>query len=67
MTFNEKTVTLKLKRIEVCNLLIACTTLSQGENRKHWKALHDKLIEILNDFDEKNFEKFTKETEIISR
>ena len=58
MTFNEKTVTLKLKRIDVCNLLIACTSLSQGEHREHWKELHDKLMEILNDFDEKNFKEF---------
>lgn len=53
---NQKTVTLKLKRIEVCNLLIACTALSDGEHREHWKELHDKLEEILNEFDERNFE-----------
>jgi hypothetical protein len=55
MTHNEKTVTLKLKRIDVCNLLIACTALSDGEHREHWKLLHDKLEQILVDFDEKNF------------
>lgn len=54
MTHNEKTVTLKLKRIEVCNLLIACTALSEGKNREHWKELHDKLEEILKEFDEKH-------------
>ena len=53
---NEKTVTLKLKRIDVCNLMMACTALSQEENREHWKDLHDKLKEIIKDFDEKNFE-----------
>ena len=52
---NEKTVTLKLKRIEVCNLMMACTALSQEENREHWKELHDKLKQILKDFDDKNF------------
>lgn len=52
---NEKTVTLKLKRIEVCNLMMACTALSQGDNREHWKHLHDKLKQILKDFDDKNF------------
>ena len=51
---NQKTVTLKLKRIEVCNLMMACTELSQGENREHWRALHDKLKAILTEFDEKN-------------
>ena len=51
---NEKTVTLKLKRRDVCNLLLATTALSEGENREHWRVLHDKLKEILDDFDEKN-------------
>lgn len=55
-TLNQKTVTLKLKRIEVCNLMIACTALSQGENREHWKELHAKLKEIINEFDEKNMD-----------
>ena len=55
-TLNQKTVTLKLKRIDVCNLMIACTALSQEENREHWKLLHDNLMQILNEFDEKNFE-----------
>lgn len=55
MTHNEKTVTLKLKRIDVCNLLLATTALSDGENREHWKVLHDKLKQILDEFDEKNF------------
>lgn len=51
---NEKTVPLKLKRIEVCNLMMACTALSQEENREHWKEIHDKLKQILKDFDDKN-------------
>lgn len=53
---NQKTVTLKLKRIELCDLLLACTSLSHGENRTKWKLLHDKLKAILDEFDEKNFE-----------
>ena len=60
MTFNETTVTLKLKRIDVCNLLIACTALSEGEHREHWNVLHDKLEKILNEYDEKNFPKFAE-------
>lgn len=51
---NEKTVTLKLKRIDVCNLMMACTSLSQEEDREHWKNLHDKLREIIAKFDEEN-------------
>lgn len=54
---NQRTVTLKLKRIDVCNLLLATTSLSEGENREHWRALHDKLKEILDDFDAKNADK----------
>ena len=54
---NQRTVTLKLKRIDVCNLLLATTSLSEDENREHWKALHDKLKEILDDFDAKNADK----------
>lgn len=51
---NQKTITLKLKRIEVLNLATACLALSDGENREHWKELHQKLKEIIKDFDEKN-------------
>jgi hypothetical protein len=53
---NEKIISLKLKRIDVCNLMLATTSLSQGENREHWKELHDKLKQILDEFDEKNKE-----------
>lgn len=54
---NQRTVTLKLKRIDVCNLMLATTALSEGENREHWRVLHDKLKEILDDFDAKNADK----------
>lgn len=55
-TLNEKTVTLKLKRIDVCDLLIATTSLSHETNAKKWGLLHDKLLQILNEFDEKNID-----------
>ena len=51
---NQRTVTLQLKRIDVCNLLLATSVLSDGENRGHWKVLHNTLSEILDDFDAKN-------------
>lgn len=51
---NEKIVTLKLKRIDVCNLIMAANALSEGENRERWKLLREKLKEILSDFDKKN-------------
>lgn len=51
---NEKIVTLKLKRIDVCNLIMAANALSEGKNRERWKLLREKLKEILSDFDKKN-------------
>lgn len=51
---NLKTITMKLKRIDVCNLLMATSLLSDGENREHWRELYEKLKEILEDFDQKN-------------
>lgn len=50
---NYKTVTLKLDRIELCDLLIATTLLKYEGKAKKWGLLHDKLKAILEDFDEK--------------
>lgn len=52
---NERTVSLKLKRIDLCDLLIACSDLrfrTEPEGQK-WADLHDKLEAILEDFDSK--------------
>lgn len=46
------TVTLKLKRIEVCDLLIACNATYGASGAQKWADLHDKLEEILKQFDE---------------
>lgn len=54
MTHNEKTVTLKLKRIDVCNLILATTSLKHETKAEKWELLHDKLKEILDEFDEKH-------------
>lgn len=51
LPLNEKTVTLKLKRIDVCDLLLATTALSNDVDAEKWKLLHDKLRQILDDFD----------------
>lgn len=51
---NYKTVTLKLYRIEVCNLLLATTSLKHDTKAEKWAVLHDKLKAILEDFDEKH-------------
>ena len=55
---NLKTVSLKLKRIELCDLLLACTVLADqqkenGESSQRWNNLHEKLKTILDDFDKK--------------
>lgn len=52
---NEKTVTVKMKRIDLCNLMLACTVLDDAtdENTTKWAKLHDQLKEILDDFDSK--------------
>lgn len=55
---NQKTITLKMKRIEVCDLMLACTVLSisakeDGKGGKKWEALHDQLKSILDEFDKK--------------
>ena len=54
-SINEKTVTVKLKRIELCDLLLACTALdsTSDDNTTKWSKLHDKLRDILDDFDSK--------------
>lgn len=52
---NARTVTVKMKRTDLCDLLIACTALDKGtdENTTKWAKLHDRLQEILDDFDSK--------------
>lgn len=51
---NSKTVTLKLKRIDVCNLMLACTALSDSApETSKWSTLHDKLKTIIDEFDKK--------------
>lgn len=52
---NQKTVTLKLRRIDVCDLMLACTLIDEQtpDDNQKWSGLHDKLEAILSDFDEK--------------
>lgn len=61
---NQRTVTVKMARVDLCNLLIACTSANaiarqnatdRGENveRTHWDDLHDLLKEQLDAFDKK--------------
>ena len=55
MMLNQKTVTIKMKRIELCDLILACTNAMQNANDggEKWKKLHDMLKEQLDAFDEK--------------
>lgn len=54
MTRNGKTVTLKLRRIDVVDLMIATTALKNETEAEKWGVLHEKLQEILDDFDNKH-------------
>ena len=49
-TTNDKTVTVKLTRGELCRLLILITGIGEGES---WKRLHDKLRDQLEAFDKR--------------
>lgn len=54
---NGMTMNVNLKRIEICDLMIACTCAeySANDGGKKWKNLHDKLEQMLNEFDAENF------------
>lgn len=54
-SLNARTVNVKISRLDLCDLMLACTALdteTDPENTK-WRKLHDKLKSILNEFDEK--------------
>lgn len=52
---NQRTITLKLKMIDVCDLLLACNALDQStdDDTKKWEMIRDKLKAILDEFDQK--------------
>lgn len=59
MTHNAKSMNVKMRRIDLCNLLIACQAAAEavkadGESGQRWEELHDKLQAQLRDFDEKH-------------
>lgn len=53
---NEPDVTLTVKRNELCDLMLACTCarFSSNDGGKKWAELHNKLEEILEQFDKEN-------------
>lgn len=54
MTPNERTVTLKLKRIDVCNLILAMSVMTEDvPTAEKWKELRAKLKDILDAHDSK--------------
>ena len=55
MTFNQMTVKANLKRIDICDLLIACRVVDEATDKDNtkWAELHDKLKAILDEFDAK--------------
>lgn len=54
MTYNQKTMTVKLSRIEVCDLLLACAACEAETEAKKWGELHEKILKQLDAFDKKN-------------
>lgn len=58
MTYNQKTINAKLQRIDICDLLIACTMVEQETGADKWTELHNKLSNILADFDEKHIDEW---------
>lgn len=57
---NQRNVTVKITRGELCRLMLACTTLANDSDMDgsgfkpgdRWRDLHDKLEEQLNKHDE---------------
>lgn len=54
MMRNEKKMTLKLRRIDVCDLLLACLAAKElaNDGGEKWDALHQMLRDQLDAFDE---------------
>ena len=55
---NNRTVTVTMKRIDLCNLMLLCTSAAQrmeaeGQMAQKWLTLHDKLKNALEAFDKK--------------
>lgn len=59
-SYNGLTVGLKIKRADLCNLLIATTSLHIDTGAEKWKELHDVLRKALDDFDEKHIKELER-------
>lgn len=59
---NTRTITLKMQRRDVCDLMLATTAIKldlerEGRTANKWAALHELLKQQLDDFDKKLDEK----------
>lgn len=56
--YNYREVNMALNRIDLCDLLLACTAAEERANDggKKWARLHEKIKNILDDFDRENME-----------
>lgn len=57
---NEKIVNVKITRGDLSNLCLLCGVTYNDIGAEKWKLLHDKLKEILLEFDKKEDEKENK-------
>lgn len=60
MTLNGRTIKMSFKRIELCDLMIACTALEIETGAKKWATLHDKIEHVIADFDREHEEEISK-------
>lgn len=56
---NNENVTITVKRIDLCDLLVACSVADMvtDETNTKWSDLHDKVDRLLSQFDRDYFEK----------
>ena len=48
---NHRTMTLKLSRLEACDLLIAVAFLTGGQEAPKWIELYNKILDQIDKFD----------------
>lgn len=65
MTFNERTIKTNFKRIDLCDLMIACTMLEIETGAKKWSDLHDKIENLVSEFDKEHEKELLAELERI--
>lgn len=56
MTLNEMPIKVKIKRIELCDILLAVSAVSHDSKAPKWELLYAKLYNILEVFDKENFD-----------